>query len=1154
MSPANSRGGIRVVESPSAADRLEAARAFLAALPVGGEALVVGASRDAADDLVRRLTLETGATFGLHRASLVQLAAGVAAAELARQRAAPTTTLGTEALAARVTFEALGARALEYFAPVARFPGFARALAATLAELRAAGATLEALAGTGRPGKDVAGLLARFEQARREVGLADRAALLELARAALSGEGASPIAGLPMLLLDVPILSRAERTFVGALAALAPATLVTVPTGDERTLASLAKLAATPEAHSVAAPAGRQTRASADLSAMGLDVAREGRRDVARAPGDAAALARLRTHLFSEAVPAGAAPAGEAVFFSAPGEGREAVEIARRILEEARGGTPFDRMGVLLRAPQVYASLLETAFARASVPAFFTRGARRPDPAGRALLVLLDCALDKLSARRFAEYLSLGQVPRLDADGGPPPDRAIWVAADDEALAPAAGIEASDERAPSVAGSRPGAGVASGESVPAGEASPSAASATEDSDAIPVLEGSLRAPWKWERLLVDSAVIGGQERWRRRLDGLAAELAVKIAELRQEEPDSPRVAAVERDLANLEHLTRFALPVVERLAALPSEATWGEWIVSLETLTPMVLRRPERVLAVLAELRALGPIGPVALDEVRDVLAEKLATVAERPPAARAGHVFVGSLDEARGRAFDVVFVPGLAERVFPQKPREDPILLDAVRRALGGDLRTQSDRAQHERLLLRIGVGAASRRVYLSYSRIELAEARPRVPSFYAMEIQRALAGSIPDPQALERDAAAVAGARLAWPAPEDPARAIDEVEHDLARLAALLHRPAAEGHGRARYLLELNDRLARSLRARWARWRSRFTPFDGIVQLAPGTRDTLLASRLTARAYSVSALQRFAACPYQFYLSAIWRLAPREAIAPLERLDPLTRGSLFHQVQADGLRALQQRGHLPLSREALPAALDVLDTTLDAVAEQYREKLAPAIERVWRDEIASLRVDLRTWLEKSVEGQAEWEPFAFELSFGLPGGPGVDARSIREEVTLANGSRLRGIVDLVERRRGAPGLRVTDHKTGLARTAANLVVGRGEALQPVLYGLAMERVFEEPVTQSRLSYCTRAGGFSERVVPLTEAARARGLEVLTVIDRAIEHGFLPPAPRERACAMCDFRPVCGPLEERRIADKDPRALEGLTLLRSWP
>jgi CRISPR/Cas system-associated exonuclease Cas4 (RecB family) len=129
-----------------------------------------------------------------------------------------------------------------------------------------------------------------------------------------------------------------------------------------------------------------------------------------------------------------------------------------------------------------------------------------------------------------------------------------------------------------------------------------------------------------------------------------------------------------------------------------------------------------------------------------------------------------------------------------------------------------------------------------------------------------------------------------------------------------------------------------------------------------------------------------------------------------------------------------------------------------------------------------------------------------------------------------------------------------VTDHKTGVNRTAAGLVVGRGEQLQPVLYGLALEHLVDQPVLESRLSFCTRAGEFAERVVPMNEAARRRGLDVLALIDAAIGRGFLPPAPRERACGTCDFRPVCGPGEERRIGVKDPRALADLGRLRSWP
>ena len=1080
----------------SSVERLSAAGDFLERVPAAAELLIVGASLDAANDVARRVTATRGATFGLHRVSLTQLAVRLAEAEMARLGVAPATALSAEAVAARAAFEALRERALGYFAPVARFPGFAQALAATLAELRLGGVAADALETLDGPARDVAELARRFEAQLEDGKVADRAALLQIATRALDiADELGPLRRMPMVLLDVPLNGPVERAFVRALTKDSPAVLVTVAAGDDATREVLRSLGAREEP---------QERSS-----------------------DRGGLARARDFLFAANVPQGE-PSGDVLLFSAPGEGRETVEIARRILDEARAGTPFDEMAVLLRAPELYGSLLEVALRRADIPSWFTRGTKRPDPSGRAFLALLDCALENLSARRFAEYLSLGQVPPLDAAGAPPMDRVVWTAPEDETL-------------------RPAAENATAENLETATASPD-----PDADDHPVVAGTLRAPWRWEQLLVESAVIGGKERWNRRLHGLAAEYRARLAQIREDEPDSPRAAAIERDLANLEHLRRFAVPVIERLTALPREGSWGEWIAALETLAPMVLRRPERVLTVLAALRPLDVVGPVALGEVRDVLAGELTTLAERPPADRYGRVFVGTIEQARGRSFEIVFLPGLAERIFPQKPREDPILLDALRYQLGAGLATQDERGRRERLLLRLAVGAARRRLHLSYSRIEQTEARPRVPSFYALEVARALTGTVPEPQRMEREAAAAAGARLAWPAPDDPARAIDEVEHDLATLRALLAR--GEARGRARYLLELNDALARSLRTRWARWRGRFTPADGLVRVTDGTREMLAGARLGARAYSASALQKFAACPYQFFLSAICRLEPRPEVTSVVELDPATRGHLFHRVQADVMRALSDDGRLPLTAATLDAARTTLDRTLDRVADRYREELAPAIQRVWQDEVESMRADLRMWLEQSAKTHAEWEPIAFELAFGLKRDPANDPRSVESEVTLAEGWRLRGIVDLIERRRGAAELRVTDYKTGRDYTKRNLVVGGGEMLQPVIYGLAVEQLLGARVVESRLYYCTRAGGFGERVVTLSGETRGRGPEVLALIDRAIAAGFLPPAPRARACGICDFRDVCGPHEEVRVRLKEQARMDELRTLRDWP
>lgn len=1081
-----------VIVSSSAADRLARARDFLAACPPATRVLVVGATRGAADDLARSAATAGRATFGIQRLSLTQFAARTAIVELAAEAATPSTRLGAEAVAARAVFDATQHGRLEYLAPVAGTPGFARALARTLEELRLAGLGVDALTRLPRAGGDLAQLLDRFESSFSAAGTADRAVLLRTAARIL---GETSIADA-VVLLDLPLEHDADRELVAALLSGAATALATVPHGD--------------------------TTALEALKAIGGDV------DVCRQGGDSD-LHHLRAFLFNTAEqPPSRALEGSLELFSAPGEGRESVEIARRVLKEARRGVRFDEIAILVRSPHGYFGLLEHALRRAGIPAWFDRGTRRPHPAGRAFLALLACAAEHLSAARFAEYLSLGQVPRLDD-----PKNTTWAASQDEAFGRAA--EALEDE---------------------GDIDVRVADAQQPSPDAAVVAGTLRAPWKWEKLLVDAAVIGQDAgRWRRRLDGLAAELQVQITEVAREHgPDAPRLRLLQQKEEQLAHLRAFALPIVETLAAWPDRARWGDWLDAFQRLAPRVLRMPAYVLRVLADLRPMADVGPIDLDEARRVLSERLLTLEAEPPARRYGRVFVGTPAQVRGRSFRVVFVPGLAERMFPQKPREDPLLLDDLRRALDSSLPRQRERLAAERLLLQLASGAATERLYVSYPRIELAESRQRVPSFYALDLMRAATGRVPGHEELEELARAAGNATLAWPAPPDPADAIDDQEHDLAVLRRLLDQDPATVKGHAHYLLKLNEWLRRSVVDRWARGQQRWSPNDGLIRVTKATEAALMSQRLGNRPYSLSALQRFAACPYQFLLSAVYRLEPVEQPQPLQRMDPLTRGSVFHEIQARFFRALEARSALPVTSATLDAARDALDAAVDEVADERHEQLAPAIERVWIDEIAGIRRDLRAWLEYLADDGKDWVPAYFEFAFGsVPGER--DPRSIPEEVVIDGRFHLRGAVDLIEEHGQTKLLRITDHKTGRKPDGIEkVIVGGGAVLQPVLYGMAVEQALGRRVSHTRLFYCTSAGGFYPHPVPLNDLTRRAGLEVLEVIDRAIESGFLAAAPAEHACERCDFVPVCGSDEFRRVRRKPQDRLADLLALRKLP
>ncbi len=1088
--------------------RIRYARAWLEARAAAEEVLIVGATLDAANELARGVAKEKAAAFGWHRLTLSQLAHAIATPALATRQLTPLSPIGTEAIVTRIVYRLNEQGRLGRYHTLAAAPGFPRAAAGVIRELRLAGLPPDSLAHTV---PDLLPLATTYETELEEAGLTDWPGILALATeaASVTGTGQHHLVGLPMLLLDVPIANQAQLAFIGALAAPACELLVTIPAADQSTLSRLRD----------------QLRIHID----DLDERPSGDDVSASRPS---ALRNLQHRLFSErSATIEAKPDDTVEVFSAPGEGRECVEIARRVLSLARLGIPFDRMAVLLRSPEGYRAHLEEAFNRAGIPVHHARGAVRPDPAGRAFCALLKCAAEGLSAQRFAEYLSLAQVPDAAPGGGPPeaaPDGDRWVAPDSE---PVPRLSTEDE------GGQP----RSSPPTPNGN------------DGVPVSEGQLRAPRRWERLLVEAAVIGGRDRWRRRIDGLANDIRLRLSELAVED----ETQALSRTLEDLTAFAGYAIPLIDLLDGLPTLAKWGEWLDRLGALATRALKQPDRVLAVLAELAPMGPVGPVALDEVLLTLERLLLEVAVPPPSQRFGKVLVAPIEAARGLSFEGVFVPGLAEKMFPRKIAEEPILLDAVRDEIGGGLATNQTRLERERLAMALAAGAAERTICFSYPRLDLDEARPRVPSFYTLEAVRAAEGLLPDFAELARRAETATTARLGWPAPPDPADAIDDAEHDLAVLDRLEVR-GEESPGAARYLVTVNPYLARALRTRYQRWGRSWTASDGLLSRSETVRTIMAKHSLDTRSYSPTALQNYARCPYRFFLQAIHRLAPREVPEAIEELDPLQRGSLIHDVQFALFGSLRQNGLLPVRPNNLYRVHQELDAVIGEVAVRYRDDLAPAIDRVWEDGVAAIRADLREWLRRASEDDSGYVPWYFELSFGLEHRPErrqADPQSVPGAVELDCGIRLRGSIDLVERHPSGIA-RVTDHKTGKADIKPAQLIDGGRSLQPLLYALAAEKLFagEVRISSGRLYFCTSAGGFAEQVVVVDERARAAAAQVADAIGDAVAHPFLPAAPDKRQCDLCDFRVVCGPYEERRAARKPRRNLERLLALRAVP
>ncbi len=954
--------------------------------------------------------------------------------------------LAADALTARAAMEC--ASELRYFGPIAALPGFARALRATLRDLALFGSMDESLDRAGLPGRD----LERLRSAVRSVHERHQ---LRMAHESLADvQPAHDVRGV--VLLDVAVESPAHAEAMKRLLAECPFVFASSRGGVER---------------------------DALVHVLDPDAVEE---------------------------PIPPARPGSVTLRACRTEAQEGVEAVRFLLDRSRAGVPFDRMAVVVRTPVLHAAPVEEALRRADVPYVSSREARRPHPAGRALLALLRCAEDGLSARRFAEYLSFGQVPAaaLEAEAHP-----SWLPAVD-----------------------PDGQLAFGFSVP-----PS----TPDDDA---LDGGLQVPLRWEQWLRDAAVVGSRDRWKRRLDGFLRELALQLRD-RADETDRSRL---ESKRASVERLQRFAIPVIERLDGLAEPRTWGQWLDGLEDLATHALSDAVLVRQILAQLRPLDGVGPVSLFEVIQALEPRLSELRVEPSRDPYGKVLVAAPGDVRGRVFDTVVVVGLAEGAFPESYREDPLLPDDARQVLGLPGRDRQD--HDERSLFDTAVESAERSVLLTYARRSGSRGRAQVPSAFFIEAVEVAQGL----EALGEFTATARDRRpfgLEWELPVEPGDAIDPGEYDLT-IAAQVHDGRAPS-GVAAYLTaglpSVQGRsggaagdasqsliLYRGLRRRSERWRSRWSPHDGYV--APSDE---VHTPAPLPVLSPTGLQAFAACPYRFWLHSVLRLRAEEDLLGPERLEPLTRGSILHDVQFRFVRRCLELGRSPSTSP------DLLEEAWRSARDRYREELAPAIPAVFDRDLEELRLDLRAWWRLVGESTDGYEPRHPELAFGLgPAGDEHDRASTPEPVELDGGHRVRGSIDLVEVD-GRGRLRVTDYKTGRPPRGALVTIGHGEVLQPVIYGLAAERLLAATADDGRLAYCTLKHGLQVREIAIGERARRDLTFLFETVDRHAREGFFVAAPRSGACAWCDYRPVCGHREEQRIERKSGEGLSELRRLR---
>lgn len=651
----------------------------------------------------------------------------------------------------------------------------------------------------------------------------------------------------------------------------------------------------------------------------------------------------------------------------------------------------------------------------------------------------------------------------------------------------------------------------------------------------PVLDHGVPAPVAaWDRVTRDAGVVAGAEQWdtllaayaegrRRRAHALAAD------------PDEPpwRAERAERQARRALRLRELVVGLavdLRRAAETPRKwsrhAAWAQGLLdrflgdaAARADWPADERRAaERVERALHRLAALDDVeGPVTLDVFQRTV--ELELDGDLGRVGRFGEgVLVGPVGMGVGLDLELAVVLGLAEGSFPAGVHDDSLLPDHERERAGGALALRRERTerQHRELLATL---TSARSHHLSMPRGDLRQSRETVPSRWLLQLAGALTGTALDGDGftraaapwLDHDPSFAAGLRaVAFPATEQ--------EHRLRRLLAV-----ADTGGPA--LAVAGDDTARRAGAVIEARRSpAFTRFDGNLA---GLRVPSPVGHPT----SPTRLERWASCPFAYFLQDVLRVEPLEDPERELSITALDRGSLVHTVlerlvleQLDGGTVPEPDHRWDRARLAAIAA---------EVCDAYEAEGRTGRPIFWRRERRRILRDLDRFVTEDDERRRLLgaRPVAAELAFAVDGstvGP--------VELTLPDGRvvRVRGKADRVDL--GDDGrLHVVDYKTGSARSYQGLSEDDpdkcGTRLQLVVYGEAARLQQGTPHAPVHASYwfVTAKGNFQLVGYPVTDAVRDRVAGTLGTIVAGIEAGLFPARPTAGStnpwvdCWYCD-------------------------------
>lgn len=422
------------------------------------------------------------------------------------------------------------------------------------------------------------------------------------------------------------------------------------------------------------------------------------------------------------------------------------------------------------------------------------------------------------------------------------------------------------------------------------------------------------------------------------------------------------------------------------------------------------------------------------------------------PPAL--DQVLVGTIDRSRNPDLQLAIVLGLNESVFPVPPPSPGLLTESDREALAkqGALLGPSRRARigHERYFGYIAFTRPRQRLVVSSSRLG-AEDRPLNPSPFIDHLKRLFPGLTSEPWAPPDD-----WLDATHPCELAPAILCAQRSADLGSVGRDVSiAPTSGSLGIARPTCRYSNAVSSALAnlpvlSALREQLSFLAAYAPVAHLTPALARRLYGERLRT---SVSSLEKFAACPFQFFVHAGLRAEERKVF----EVDQRERGSFQHEVLAR-FHAEVQASNRQWRDLSPQAARELLGRIAAAVAQDYGMGLFQADPQT-RFAARGLTTALQDFIEVAVAWMAtnRFDPTVVEIGFGFH-----DSKLPAWEIDLGHGYTMafRGKVDRVDIAKdpasGATFCAVLDYKSS-QRKIDPLLLDHGIQIQLPAYLAAL-------------------------------------------------------------------------------------------------